>query len=301
MLPFTSGGDPHTAGPAAVVTGATSGIGLEIARGLAARGVRTVLVGRGPERAAGVARSIRETTGNPSVESVGVRDLALRTEVRSLASELLGRYPRIGLLVNNAGAMFTRREVTAEGTERTFALNVLSPFLLTALLATRLIASAPARVVNVASAAHRGRSVDFDDLEGRAGYGGYRAYGRSKLELILLTRELSRRLEGLGVTVNAVHPGFVRSGFGLNSGGGTAAAIRVLGRLFGRSTSRGAETPLFVATDPSLAQTSGQYFSDRTLRSGSPQSRDVADARRLYEACRELTEAPEVPGPRGGS
>ena len=287
--------------PVAVVTGATSGIGLEIARGLAVRGVRTVLVGRGGERVAGVARSVREGSRNPFGESVGVRDLALRAEVRSLAAELLNRYPKIRVLVNNAGAMFVRRETTSEGTERTFALNVLSPFLLTTLLAPRLIGSAPARVVNVASAAHRGRSVDFQDLEGKGRYLGYRAYGRSKLELILLTRELSRRFEGTQVTVNAVHPGFVRSGFGLNNRGGTAAAIRVLGRLFGKSPSQGAETPLFVATEPSAARTSGEYYSNRAVRAGSPQSREMANARRLYEICRELTDAPKVPEPSDGS
>ena len=294
MAPPSSSTVPGPSAPAAVVTGATSGIGLEIARGLAARRMRTVLVGRGSERVAQVAQSIREGTGNPAVESVGVQDLALRTEVRALAAKLLEGYPKIGILVNNAGAMFTRRELTTEGSERTFALNVLSPFLLTSLLAPRLIESAPARVVNVASAAHRGHSVDFENLEGTGRYSGYRAYGRSKLELILLTRELSRRFEGTRVTVNAVHPGFVRSGFGLNNGGGTAAAIRVLGRLFGKSTARGAETPLFVATEPSLARTSGEYFSDRLARSGSPQSRDMADARRLYELCQGLTDAPVV-------
>ena len=301
MAPTSGSAAPNSTGPVAVVTGATSGIGLEIARGLAVRGARTVLVGRGVERVAAVARSVQQGTGNPFVESVGVRDLALRAEVRSLAAELLDRYPRIGILVNNAGAMYTHRETTSEGTERTFALNVLSPFLLTSVLARRLIESAPARVVNDASAAHRGRTVDFQDLEGKGRYGGYRAYGQSKLELILLTRELSRRFEGTGVSVNAVHPGFVRSGFGLNTPGATAAAIRVLGRLFGKSTSRGAETPLFVAADPSLGGTSGQYFSDHTVRPGSPQSREMANARRLYDVCRELTGAPELPEPSGGS
>lgn len=301
MPPISPSDGSATAEPAAIVTGATSGIGREIARGLAARRRRTVLVGRGTERVAAVARSLREETGFPSIESVGVRDLALRAEVRALARELLGRYPRIGLLVNNAGAIYLRRARTEEGTERTFALNVLSPFLLTSLLAPRLIESAPARVVNVASAAHRGWSVDFADLEGTTRYGGWRAYGTSKLELILLTRELSHRLDGTGVTVNAVHPGFVRSGFGLNNGGGAAVAIRVLGRLFGRSLRRGAETPLFAATDPSLDRTSGRYLSDLRTRPGSPQSRDMTVARRLYGVCRELTDAPEIadrsPGP----
>lgn len=283
------------AAPAAIVTGATSGIGLEIARGLATRGIRTVLVGRGVERVADVARSIRHATGNPSVESLGVRDLALRSEVRALAHESLERFPKIGMLVNNAGAMYVRRELTSEGTERTLALNVLAPFLLTALLVPRLIESRPARVVNIASAAHRGNSVRFEDLQGTGRYRGFGAYGKSKLELILLTREFARRLAGTGVTVNAVHPGFVRSGFGRNNRGGTAATIRAFAVLFGKTPRQGAETPLFVATDPTVAAASGQYFTNGHASPGSAESRKMSDARRLYEICRDLTGAPEIP------
>ncbi len=282
-------------GRVAVVTGATSGIGREIARGLAQAGATTVVVGRGPERTAAAAAQLARETGNPDLEPMPVDDLALLSETRNVASRLLGRHDRIDILVNNAGAMFTRRERTTEGHERTFALNVLSPFLLTSLLAGRLIESAPARVVNVASAAHRGRSVDFSDLESAARYSGFGVYGRSKLELILLTRELARRLSRTGVTVNAVHPGFVRSGFGQNTPGATAIAIRGLARVFGRSPLRGAETPLFVAVDPSLEGVTGTYFSERTAQPGSRASQDPDDAERLYRVCRELTEAPDLP------
>ncbi len=301
MTPLDASRTPDAAAPAAVVTGATSGIGLEIVRSLAARGMRTVLVGRGSERVAGIAQSIRNATGNPSVESVGVQDLAVQSEARAVATELLDRYPKIGVLVNNAGAMYVRRELTSEGTERTFALNVLAPFLLTSLLVPRLVESRPARVVNVASAAHRGNSVRFEDLQGAGHYRGYGAYGRSKLELILLTREMARRLEGTGVTVNAVHPGFVRSGFGLNNRGGSAAAIRALAVLFGKTPRKGAETPLFVASDPSAEGVSGQYFTNRHTSPGSTRSRKMSDARRLYEVCLELTRAPRIPEPSNGS
>lgn len=292
---------PAAAAPAAVVTGATSGIGLEIVRSLAARGMRTVLVGRGSERVAAIAQSIQNATGNPSVESVGVQDLAVRSEVRALATELLGRYPKIGILVNNAGAMYVRRELTSEGMERTFALNVLAPFLLTSLLVPRLIESRPARVVNVASAAHRGASVRFEDLQGEGQYRGFGAYGRSKLELILLTREIARRLESTGVTVNAVHPGFVRSGFAGNNRGGSATAIRAFAVLFGRTPRQGAETPLFVATDPAVEGASGEYFTNRHASPGSAKSRKMSDAHRLYEVCRELTGAPAIPEASSGS
>lgn len=288
---------PGLVGRRAVVTGATSGIGREVARGLAARGASVIVVGRGEPRAAAVAREIAQRTGNPAVDSVGVSDLALRTEVRRVAGILLDRYPRIHVLVNNAGAYYRRRELTAEGLERTFALNVVAPFLLTTLLAPRMVGSDPARVVNVASAAHQGYEVDFDDLQGARRYAGYAAYGRSKLALILLTREFAVRLRGTGVTVNAVHPGFVRSGFGQNNGGGTALALRILTRLFARSLVRGADTPLFVATDPSIAGVDGEYFSNRRVTRASPESYDMSTARRLYEVCRELTDAPDLPHP----
>lgn len=290
---------PHArlAGRVAVVTGATSGIGREVAERLAALGARTVIVGRGASRVAGVAEEIARATGNLTVESVAVDDLAVLAEARRVAETLLQRYPALHVLVNNAGAFYRRREVTSEGIERTLALNVLSPFLLTSLLAGRLVESAPARVVNVSSAAHRGYSVDFDDLQGSQRYAGYRAYGQSKLELLLLTREFARRLEGTGVLVNAVHPGFVRSGFGQNNGGGTAVAIRILSALFGRSVRRGAETPLYVASDPAVARISGEYFSDLRVDGSSPQSRDMAVALRLYDLCREWTGVPEIPAP----
>ncbi len=152
-------------GRVAVVTGGTSGIGLEIVRGLAGRGAHTVLVGRGADRVVRIAKDVQRQTGNPEVEGVGVGDLALRSSWPTVANELLRRLPSIHVLVNNAGALFMRRETTAEGLERTFALNVLAPLALTAFLQDRLRSSAPARVVNVASAAHEGNVVDLDDLE----------------------------------------------------------------------------------------------------------------------------------------
>ena len=281
----------------AVVTGTTSGIGRVVAESLAARGFTTIVIGRGSDRIARVAEEVRASTRNPNVEGLAVSDLALISEARRLASGLATRFPQIHLLVNNAGAYYSRREVTSEGIERTFGLNVLAPFVLTTLLAGPLRSGAPSRVVNVASAAHNGHDVPWTDLQSSQHYRGFTAYGASKLELILLTREFARRLRGTGVTVNAVHPGFVASGFGLNNRGGTAVAIRVLGFLFGRRPKRGADTPVYVATAPELASVSGEYFSDRTQRPGSPQSRDMGAARRFYEECSRLTALPPLPEP----
>jgi retinol dehydrogenase 12 len=285
-------------GQVAVVTGGTSGIGLEVVRGLAREGASVVVVGRGAERARTIAQQVGSETRNANLTAVGVGDLALLSETTRLAQELRKNYPKIHVLVNNAGAYFRRRELTSEGHERTFALNVLSPFLLTSVLVPTLVESAPGRIVNISSAAHRGHAVDFNDIENTHDYGsGYRAYGTSKLELLLLTREFARRLTGSEVTANAVHPGFVRSGFAQNNGGGTAFLVRFFALLFGRSVRRGAETPVYVASDPTLKSVTGEYFDDRRPVPGSGASRDPAAARRLYEICRELTHAPEVPEP----
>jgi NAD(P)-dependent dehydrogenase (short-subunit alcohol dehydrogenase family) len=292
--------EPPAAGPlrgrVSVVTGGTSGIGREIVRSLAALGATVVIVGRGEERADSVARDISDATGRTSVTAVPVRDLALMSETRRVAERLVDQLPRIHILVNNAGAYYRHLEMTAEGHERTFALNVLSPFLLTSLLASRLVESAPARVVNLASSAHRRQTIDLDRLEPSDGFPlGFGRYAASKLEILLLTREFARRLAGTSVSVNAVHPGFVHSGFGRNNGGGTAAAIGLLGVLFGRNVRRGAQTPVFVASDATVERESGRYFVDRLVNAGSPASADMQVARRLFEACQSITGAPDLP------
>jgi len=282
----------NLAGRVAVVTGATSGIGREVALGLARLGARTVVVGRGPGRADRTASDLARESGNPKVEGLEVSDLAVMAEARSLAATLIDRYPQLHILVNNAGAYFRRREVTSDGLERTFALNVLAPYILTATLKPRLLASAPARVVNVASEAEQSGRVDFDDLQFEHGYRGFRVYGSSKLELLWLTREFAQRFAGSGVTVNAVHPGYVRSGFGLNNGGGTAFAMRILGRLFARSVVRGADTVLWASSARELAAENGKYYHDRAPLTGTVASQDLARAHRLSEACARLSGVP---------
>ena len=277
-------------GKVAVVTGATSGIGRWIAIFLAHRGAATVIVGRSLERTEAVAKDIAGGTGNPEIYAAPVTDLALRSETARIATSLLDRFPQIHILVNNAGGYFHRREVTAEGLERTFALNVLSPFLLTRLLLPRLVSGAPSRVVMVASAAHRGNRVDLGDLQGERRYRGYRAYGRSKLELILLARELARRLRQQNVTVNAVHPGFVASGFGKNNHGAIGATIGFLSHAFGRSVRDAGNDVAYIASSPDFDSVSGVYFSRRTIRPGASASHDPETGGKLFEACERLTE-----------
>lgn len=277
--------------PVTVVTGGSSGIGRAVAEGLCARPGTVVVVGRDPQRTAKAVSDLRARGGPADVESA-VADLSRLAEGHRLADELLERFSELDVLVNNAGAYFARREETEEGHERTWALNVLAPFLLTHRLAPRLVADAPARVVNVASAAHRGYHLDLEDLEGRRRYRGFRQYGRSKLALILLTHEFAERLAPARVTVNALHPGFVRSGFGQNNAGGVALAIRVAARLFGIGPARGARTPLLLATSPDVAGTTGAYFvRERAVRSSSP-SYDRAAAARVWDHCANATGIP---------
>lgn len=281
MMP---GMDPPLAGKTYIITGATSGIGLAAARAIAAQGAHVVIHGRDARRCELAVRDIRERTGNHRVESL-LADLSSMTEVRRLASDVLARYPRVDVLVNNAGAYFARRGESTEGIERTFALNVLAPFLLTNLLLDRLIGSAPARIVNTSSAAHRGAKLDLDDLQGRRRYTGFRAYGRSKLELTLLTYEFARRLEGTGVTANCLHPGFVASRFGWNNGRLYRGAFKVLTRLFGIRSEQGADTLVYLATAPEVASVSGRYYANRQEVRSSAASYDEELARKLWEAC----------------
>jgi NAD(P)-dependent dehydrogenase (short-subunit alcohol dehydrogenase family) len=281
----------------AVVTGATQGIGKAVARSLARSGFRTVVVGRGVDRIEHTAREIASETGNPEVDPIAVVDLAERAEVRRLSEALRARYPAVHLLVNNAGAIFFERLVTSDGLERTFALNVLAPFALTSGLLDRLRAGAPSRVVDVSSAAHLGQHVDFSDLQSIRGYRGFTAYGRSKLELILLTREFARRLAGSGVVVNAVHPGFIRSGFGNNNPGGAGWGVRVGKFLFARSLGYGMRNVMYVATDPAAGTVSGEYFSRERVARTSPDAADMASALRLFEVCQGLAGSEALAAP----
>jgi NAD(P)-dependent dehydrogenase (short-subunit alcohol dehydrogenase family) len=269
-------------GRVCVVTGATSGIGFITARELARKGASVAAVGRDPARLSESVRQIAALSGNPEVRGFRA-DLFLQAEVRHLSTELLSAYPQVHVLVNNAGALFSQRATTSEGFERTWALNVVTPFLLTHLLLPRLLDNAPARVVNVSSMAHRGNHLDFEDLQGERHYSGYRAYGRSKLALLLLTFEFARRLGDTRVTVNGLHPGFVASRFGRNNPGGIGSAIHFFSILFGIRPERGARTSIFLASDPSVTDVTGKYFARQHVVASSPASNDTGAAARLWD------------------
>jgi NAD(P)-dependent dehydrogenase (short-subunit alcohol dehydrogenase family) len=274
-------------GKVCVVTGATSGIGLVAAERLAGMGARLVLVGR--DRAKGEAALLRVRRRAPMARAeIHYADLARIEDVRRLADDLAGALPRIDVLVNNAGALFRRREVTGDGLERTFALNHMAYFLLTVLLRDRLVASAPARVVSVASEAHRGATLDFDDLQAARGYKGWTAYRRSKLCNILFTRELAHRLQGTGVTANCLHPGFVASSFGDNNDGVFRLGISVAKRLFAISEETGAASTVYLASSPEVEATSGAYFDQGRPAVPSAAAQDDGAARRLWEESARL-------------
>ena len=200
-------------GKICMVTGATAGIGLVTARRLAEFGASVVLVGRDPSRGAAAVAEIQRRVPDAILDFM-CADLSDQTQVRRLSEEFEDRFPRLDVLINNAGGMFGKRELSADGIEMTFALNHLSYFLLTNLLLPALRAAAPARIVNVASRAHEGVALNFDDLQHARRYHGWKAYKRSKLANMLFTYELVRQLNGAAVTVNALHPGFVATGIG---------------------------------------------------------------------------------------
>jgi NAD(P)-dependent dehydrogenase (short-subunit alcohol dehydrogenase family) len=265
-------------GKRVVLTGGTGGIGLAAARQLAALGADLTIVGRAAERARQAAASIARPV------EVLIADLASQHEVRRLAAEILSRYPRVDVLINNAGAMFGTRQVSVDGIELTWAVNHLAPFLLTNLLLETLMASAPARVINTTSAAHYRSGIPFDDLQAERSYApmGWGRYGETKLANVLFTRELARRLEGTGVTANCVHPGLVGSGFNHNNGWLTRMGMQAL-RLVARSPEKGAETLVWLADSAEVSGTSGGYFVDRREVRPSAAARDADAARRLWE------------------
>jgi NAD(P)-dependent dehydrogenase (short-subunit alcohol dehydrogenase family) len=273
------------AGKRVVITGATGGIGLAAARRLAQLGANLTLVARSQERAERATATIKA----PAVD-VLLADLSSQSSVRKLSESIRSRYSQVHVLINNAGAIYARRQLSEDGVELTWAVNHLAPFLLTTLLTDTLIASQPARIITTSSAAHYGAQIPFDDLRGDRSYAmfGFRRYGQTKLANILFTRALAQRLSGTGVTANCFHPGFVGTGFNHNNGLLMRAAMAV-GHLFARSPDRGADTLVWLADSPEVSGISGAYFMDRREIRPSPIARDAAIADRLWQVSEAQT------------
>jgi NAD(P)-dependent dehydrogenase (short-subunit alcohol dehydrogenase family) len=275
------------AGRTCMITGATSGIGRATAIELARLGAEIVLICRDRERGEQTMAEVSEHTGNRSL-TVMLADLSSQASIRRLASDFLATGRPLHVLINNAGVVNLRHSLTVDGIETVFAVNHLAYFLLTHLLLDRLTASAPARIVNVASDAHRFGRMNFDDLGGERGYRTMRIYGQSKLANILFTYELARRLQGTGVTVNCLHPGTVATGLGKNNGTWARVLIAML-RPFFRTPERGAATSVYLAAAAEVAGVSGAYFSDCTPARSSAASYDETSARRLWEISARMT------------
>jgi NAD(P)-dependent dehydrogenase (short-subunit alcohol dehydrogenase family) len=267
-------------GKVVVITGATSGIGEVAAQRLAGMGARIVLVARD------AARGQRTLTRLPSIgagapHSIYYGDLSRIADSKRVAAEIAAAEPRIDVLINNAGALFGTRRLTADNLEETFATNHMAYFVLTLGLKANLLAAAPARVVSTASDAHKGYTLDFDDLQAVKGYSAIRAYGRSKLCNILFTREMARRWSGAGVTANCLHPGFVATRFGDGSGGFLSGVVRIA-KMFAITPEKGAETIVYLASSPEVAAISGEYFYKCRPTTPTAGGRDDAAANRLW-------------------
>jgi NAD(P)-dependent dehydrogenase (short-subunit alcohol dehydrogenase family) len=273
-------------GKVCLVTGGTSGIGYITARELAKFGAKMVITARNQEKAKRTVEMLRAESGNREIYAL-IADFASQTQVRDLAAEYKRKYDRLDVMINNAGAIYFRRLLSQDGIEMTFAVNHLAPFLLTNLLMDMVAASAPARIVNIASNAHEGKVINFNDLEGQKNYNFMIAYGQSKLANIMFTYELDRRLAGGGVTVNAVHPGYVGTNMGANNGW-LVRLFLPINRLFAIDVDQGAETVIYLASSPGMLGISGKYYFQNKAVASSPYSHDENAARRLWEVSAKM-------------
>lgn len=266
-----------------MITGANSGIGKATAIGLARMGATVVMVCRDQSKGEAARNEIVQLGGSKK-ENVDLMhaDLASLDSVRELARGFMQRYEKLHVLVNNAGLILSKRSVTKDSLETTFEVNYLSHFLLTNLLLGVLKASAPSRIINVSSDSHTGGHMNFDDLQGEKGYSGGRAYSQSKLAQVLFTYELAERLKGTGVTVNCVHPGAVASNWGRKSAGALSFALKIFGP-FEPSPEKGADTVVYLASSPVVADVTGRYFTKRKQVESSKESHDAAQAQRLWQ------------------
>ena len=282
-------------GKRVLITGATNGIGKIAALELAKMGAEVIIVGRNETKTIKVLRDLKTLSGNANIDML-LADLSSFADVKRLAEEFLSSYDRLDVLLNNAGAAFSTFQASADGYEMTFALNHVSYYLLSNLLLETLIETAAkqgeARIINVSSGAHTSarNGVRLDNLSDSTGSGGFRAYGESKLANILFTYELARRLDGKAVTVNALHPGFVNTGFGHNMQGIMGVAVKLLQKLIARTPQKGAETLVYLASSTDVMGVTGKYWKDKKqLPSHSDISYDREQQSRLWQFSAEIT------------
>lgn len=275
-------------GKICLITGANAGIGKATALGLARMGATIVMVSRNQARGEEARKEIQAQSGNNNVHLLQA-DLSSQQSVRQLVQDFQQQFSQLHVLINNAGGYYGRRSETVDGLETTFAVNYLAPFLLTNLLLDTLKASAPARVINVSSMAHAYGRFNIEDLQSRQHYGGMQAYGQAKLALILFTYELARRLEGTGVTVNALHPGFVASNFGKNNSGSLFERLFALATIFAINTEEGAKTSIYLASSSDVEGVTGKYFVKRASKKSAVATYDEALQQQLWEESVKLT------------
>lgn len=270
-----------------LITGATAGIGKETAREIAKTGANVVIIGRDSAKTGAVADELRKASGNEKIDTL-VADLSLMSGIRRAADEFKSKYERLDVLVNNAGAIFDRRELTAEGLEKTFALNHISYFLLTNLLLDTIKNSAPARIVSVSSTAHSFGKIDFENLQREKSFSKFGSYSASKLMNVLFTYELARHLKGTDVTANCLHPGAVASNFGDELTGIFGWLTQIGKKLAFISAEKGAETSVYLATSPEVETVSGRYFDSKKAVKSSTASYDENLQKRLWEASEKI-------------
>lgn len=288
-------------GKTVLITGANQGIGKASAIALGKEGAKLVLVCRNAEKARAAIADIK--AAGASDVSLILGDMSSQADVRRVAAEFKANHDRLDVLLNNAGVLVTSRRTTVDGIEETFAINHLGYFLLTDLLLDVVKASGPARIVNVASEAHRGARMHWDDLQFERGYSSFKAYGQSKLCNILFTRELAKRLEGTKVTANCLHPGVVASGFG-QTYGGVFGALMSVAHLFMISTESGAKTQVYLCSSPEVEGVSGKYFDKCKERRPNEEAQSDEAAARLWSISEKMTaptKARATPTARDGS
>ena len=265
-----------------LITGATSGIGKATAIALAKMGATVIFTARDEQKGEWAKKEIIQASGNKNVEFLYC-DLTSFDSIRSFCGKFKAKYKRLDVLINNAGVWNDKRKESKDGIEETFAVNFLAPFLMTNLLLDLLKKSAPSRIVSVTSGLHRG-TVNFSDIEFKKSYSGMRAYGHSKLAIILFTRLLAKKLKGTGITVNCVHPGLVATDLSRDSG----AVSRAFFKTFGKSPEKGAETSVYLAASRAVENITGEYFVDKKIERASKESYDLAMAEKLWDAAKKF-------------